>query len=62
MAIDQEREWDSHLKIAIENVERDRKAQARLRFGSASGEPWSATERDGCQILSVTRGGLGISY
>ena len=44
MTTNQEKEWESHLQIATENVERYRKGQACLRFISASGEPAKGLE------------------
>ncbi len=39
MTTDSQTEWESHLQISTENAERHRKAQGRLRFVDASGDP-----------------------
>ena len=39
METDQVKEWDLHLQLATDNVERYRKGVAQLRFVKADGEP-----------------------
>jgi endo-1,4-beta-xylanase len=44
MTTKQEKEWETHLQLAVANTDRFRKGQARLRFISTSGEPVKGLE------------------
>jgi GH35 family endo-1,4-beta-xylanase len=44
MATRQEKEWESHLQIATDNVARYRKGTAKLRFVTPTSEPVAGTE------------------
>jgi GH35 family endo-1,4-beta-xylanase len=44
MTTKQDKEWESHLRVATENVDRNRKGIAKLRFVTRSGEPVTGQE------------------